>query len=149
MTRGRALPPRYFWLSALAMVCLHYAHPLERIIGYPYNLLGLLPVLVGLYVNTWCSSHFKRIGTAVKPFEQSTTLVVEGPFRYSRHPMYVGMVVALLGLLVILGSITPLIVIPGFVWLVNRRFLLPEERALEERFGEEYLRYKENVRRWI
>jgi protein-S-isoprenylcysteine O-methyltransferase Ste14 len=149
MRRRKALPPRYFWLSALAMICLHYGYPLTRIIGYPYNLLGLIPILVGLYVNMWCSSHFKRVGTTIKPFEDSAVLITDGPFKLSRHPMYVGMTLALLGLLVILGTVTPVVVVPVFVWLIRRRFVVPEERALEETFGARYARYKAQVRQWI
>jgi len=63
--------------------------------------------------------------------------------------MYLGMLLALVGLFLLLGSITPLFVIPIFVWAITKRFLLIEERALEERFGEEYIKYKDRVRRWL
>jgi protein-S-isoprenylcysteine O-methyltransferase Ste14 len=149
MSRRKALPPTYFWLSVLAMICLHYAYPIYRFLGYPYNLVGLVPMVFGLWVNMWCSAHFKRIGTTVKPFEEPDALVTRGPFKRSRHPMYVGMVAALVGLSVVLGTVTSLIVIPVFVWAVQRRFVIPEEHALERAFGDEYAQYKQQVRQWI
>jgi protein-S-isoprenylcysteine O-methyltransferase Ste14 len=149
MGQRKALPPTYFWLSVVAMICLHYAYPVYRFFGYPYNLLGIVPAILGLWVNMWCSNHFKRIGTTVKPFEESTVLVTRGPFGHSRHPMYVGMVSALIGLSIVLATLTPLAVILVFVWLINRRFVIPEERALEATFGEAYARYRDQVRQWI
>lgn len=149
MGQRKALPPTYFWLSVILMICLHYAYPVYRFFGYPYNLLGIVPLIIGLCVNMWCSSHFRRVGTAVKPFEESTVLVTHGPFKHSRHPMYLGMLLALIGLSIVLATLTPVAVIFVFVWIINRRFVIPEERALEATFGDDYLRYAARVRRWI
>jgi protein-S-isoprenylcysteine O-methyltransferase Ste14 len=63
--------------------------------------------------------------------------------------MYLGMVIGLVGLFIFLGSISPILVIPVFVWLITNRFILPEEKALEKKFGEAYANYKNKVRRWI
>ena len=63
--------------------------------------------------------------------------------------MYLGMTLILAGLAVLLGSVTPVLVVPVFAWLMDRRFIVAEEQALEETFGEAYLEYKRHVRRWI
>ena len=80
---------------------------------------------------------------------ESTTLVTEGPYHYSRNPMYAGLALTLAGLALVLGSLSPLIVPPIFVWWITTRFIQKEEAMLEQRFGAQYLDYKQRVRRWL
>jgi protein-S-isoprenylcysteine O-methyltransferase Ste14 len=76
-------------------------------------------------------------------------MIVEGPFRFSRNPMYLGMILALLGVCVLLGSPGPSPV-PVVFYLIMRFVFIPaEERTMEETFGEEFERYRHAVRRWI
>ncbi len=78
-----------------------------------------------------------------------SSLVVDGPFKYSRNPMYLGMVLALTGLALLLGTVTPWLVIPPFVWLMTVLFVRQEEQTMEKQFGSDYLAYKKKVRRWV
>lgn len=110
---------------------------------------GALILVAGLWLNVWADSLFKQAGTSVKPFEPTTVLVVTGPFAFSRHPMYLGMAFVLVGIAVALGSTIPWLVIPLFAWQVTNRFILPEERKLENAFGSKYAEYKSRVRRWL
>jgi protein-S-isoprenylcysteine O-methyltransferase Ste14 len=75
--------------------------------------------------------------------------VLDGPFRFSRNPMYLGMVTLLIGVAIGLGSATPWLVIPAFFFLISKRFIAAEERKMEVEFGAEYLSYRSKVRRWI
>jgi len=131
------------------MVGLHFAVPVVQVIPRPYTYLGVLPLLLGLWLNVVCSNTFGRARTTVKPFEPPSHLIVDGHYRYSRNPMYLGMVLVLVGVAVLFGTAMPAAVIPGFVWLMTRRFIEPEEKALEETFGEAYLAYRRAVRRWL
>ena len=149
MSSKRILPPTYFLASVALMVVLHFFLPIIESIPRPFNYLGLLPIAAGLVLNIWSSSLFKKSQTTIKPFEQPAKLVADGPFCFSRNPMYLGMVLALLGLFVLLGSLTPLVPIPVFVWIIATRFIPPEEKAMERSFGQDYLGYKNRVRRWI
>lgn len=149
MSRRPFLPPTYFLLGLIVMAGLHLLAPVSQLIAWPWRLLGGLPILVGGALNVRCSSLFERRGTSVKPFEESRALIVEGPFHYSRNPMYLGLVLILVGIAVLLGSLTPFLVPPVFLWLISVRFVVPEEQALAERFGPEYLEYKKKVRRWV
>ncbi len=149
MKQKQILPPTYFWGFFLLMIGLHFLFPLMEVIVSPYNYVGILLLIIGLLFNVWSSNSFNKVKTTVKPFEESSYLVTEGLFKYSRHPMYLGMLLALVGLFILLGSITPLFVIPVFVWVFTKKFVLIEEKALQEKFGEEYLSYKAKVRRWI
>lgn len=131
------------------MAAVHFLLPVARFARPPHTYLGLVPLAIGLAISIWGSELFRRRHTTIKPFERSTDLIVDGPYRFSRHPMYLGMVMALGGLAILLGSVTPLVIVPVFGWLMNSKFIAPEERAMEETFGEAYVEYKRRVRRWI
>jgi protein-S-isoprenylcysteine O-methyltransferase Ste14 len=149
MERQPITPPTCLFVAVLLMVALHLACPLAGVVAPPWTLAGVAPVLVGLAVNVWASAIFGKTRTTIKPSEQSTHLVVDGPFRFSRHPMYAGMVLVLAGVAVMLGTVAPFAVIPAFVWLMQVRFVRPEERSMEETFGQAYTEYKKRVRQWI
>ena len=143
------LPTTYFNLSWISMVLLRLLFPGPQIISFPFNLLGILLLLLGLWMNLWASSYFKKVNTTVKPFETSRQLITNGFFSITRHPMYLGMVSVLLGAAILLGSFLPFLIIPIFMYVINRKFIIPEEQMLNETFGQEYLNYKNRVRRWI
>ena len=92
---------------------------------------------------------FTRAGTPVVPFERSTTLVTGGSYRFTRNPMYLGMVLLLSGVAALLGTLSPWLVIPIFTAVIQTNFIRGEERFLEELFGDSYRAYKTRVRRWI
>ena len=148
MKSRNILPPTYFWASVALMVVLHVLLPVVAIIPWPYRLLGALPAGAGLWLALWSHRLFDRSGSTIKPFEQSSELFTAGPYRFSRHPMYVGMVLVLLGLAVGLGSVTPAAVVVAFAWVL-RRFAIIEERAMAETFGDAYIEYSRRVRRWV
>jgi protein-S-isoprenylcysteine O-methyltransferase Ste14 len=109
----------------------------------------------GVYI--WCrdassiiaDKAFREAKTTVKPFQESAALITDGVYRISRHPMYLGFVLILLGLAVLLGSLTPFIIVPVFVIVMDRVFIVVEERMLEEKFGQAWLDYKAQIRRWV
>jgi len=94
---------------------------------------------------------FRRHRTTVNPFtpEKSTTLVDSGVYRISRNPMYLGFFLVLAGWAAMLGSLWAALWLPAFVVYMNRFQIEPEERALTERFGKDFLIYSEAVRRWL
>ena len=96
-----------------------------------------------------CAMLFRRRGTAIKPFQESSALVTDGVYRFTRNPMYLGMVIGLTGVACMLGTVTPLLVIPIFIWVIRTRFIRVEEGMLAERFGDEYVQYQARVRRWL
>lgn len=85
----------------------------------------------------------------MKPFEESSALVTHGVFRISRNPMYLGMTLMLLGIALFLGSVTPFLVVIALPVIFDRVFISPEERMLEETFGDQFREYRKRVRRWI
>jgi protein-S-isoprenylcysteine O-methyltransferase Ste14 len=145
----KIIPPVYMLLALLAMVGLHYVIPLADIVEAPVSYLGLVPLFIGITIAATAARMFDRVGTPKRPFERSTTLVTFGPYRYTRNPMYVGLTLILIGVWLLLGSVSAALPIAVFVWIIQQRFIRGEERFLDEIFGEEYRGYKSRVRRWI
>ena len=146
---SRIVPPVYFLIAILTMVGLHYVLPLARWLSPPLTYAGALLIAVGIGMAAWGSRAFANAGTPVRPFEASTRMVTHGLFRYTRNPMYLGMIAILAGTGLLLGTLMPLALIPLFVYLIQTLFVLPEEKMLEATFGEEYRQYLARVRRWI
>jgi protein-S-isoprenylcysteine O-methyltransferase Ste14 len=147
--KRRIVPPVYLLLTLLAMAAMHFFLPIVRVIAAPYTRLGWVFVAVGVAIAAVAAGAFRRAGTPVIPFEPSTALVTSGLYRVTRNPMYLGMVVLLIGVAILLGSLTAFLPVPVFAWIIQKWFIEGEERFLEEIFGENYLAFKRNVRRWL
>ena len=143
------LPPTYFLSSLVLMAALHLFLPINRLLEMPWSLLGLAPLVPGIWLNLHADKLFKRAGTAVKPHLRSSCLVTEGPYGMSRHPMYLGMTLILIGVWILLGTLSPLFVVPVFVVCMEALFIRPEERKMERIFEEDWARYRERVGRWL
>lgn len=143
------LPPTYWMGAIIAMLALHLVLPAIEIIEFPWNLSGIFLILGGLVLNMLADRAFAMAGTTVKPFQTSTALVTGSVFRISRHPMYLGMVLSLLGLALLLGSLSPFLVVVVFALIMETVFIRVEEKMLRETFGEAYSAYADRVRKWV
>jgi protein-S-isoprenylcysteine O-methyltransferase Ste14 len=145
----RATPPFYFMSAIVVMAVCHGLVPVIQWLPSPWNLVGIAPLFGGIALAFAANRLFSRHGTPIHPFADAVTLVTEGPFAFTRNPMYLGLTLALAGIATLLGTLTPWLAIPAFVWIITQLFIRREERALEARFGEAYATYKRSVRRWI
>jgi protein-S-isoprenylcysteine O-methyltransferase Ste14 len=145
----RTLPPTYFLAALVLITLLHVAFPVYRFWVFPQSLLGVLPLVAGVVLNLMADRHFKRGETTVKPFEQPTSLVTEFPFSISRNPMYVGLALMLLGVALLLGSVSSLTPVVAFPLVIDRVFIRSEEQQLAVTFGADWERYRSRVRRWV
>ena len=143
------LPPTYLVFFLVLAIGLHFVLPIVHIVPLPYNLGGLLLIGIGIWLNMSADGLFKTNKTTVKPFEKSSALILEGPFRFTRHPMYLGMGAALVGEAIILGSLIAFAAPIAFIVSMELTFIPYEEKALEGAFGEDYSSYKRRVRRWV
>ena len=132
-------------LSRLAPINLGFALPKpER-----YWLGGLLVAGAFFGLGLWSAVFLRRTGQSENPWKPTTEIVESGPFRVTRNPIYLGMVVVCVGVAVILMDWWILTLTPVCAWLLQRFVILPEEAYLERKFGDTYLDYKSRVRRWL
>ena len=145
----KVLPPTYF-LAALALtIALHFLFPVATFLPLPWRFAGLLPIVVGIALNIAADRQFKRRNTTVKPFQESSVLVTDGVFRWSRNPMYLGMILIVSGMAIIEGSVTPWIIVAALTLILDRIFIVREQKMLQDTFGTVFQQYEKRVRRWL
>ena len=149
MKSKKILPPTYLLLSIVLMVALRFPFPVMTVVPFPWNLLGTLPLVLGAIINVMADRAFKLAHTTVKPFQESSALITGGVFRFTRNPMYLGFLLILIGIAVLLESLTPFVVVPVFAVLLDRLYIVVEERMLAAKFGVKWQEYRQNTRRWL
>jgi protein-S-isoprenylcysteine O-methyltransferase Ste14 len=146
------IPPPIIALAAAALIwALHRWLPLAHLITSPWNALGAVIGALGIVINLAAFRRFRRVGTTVNPLDPSkaTLLLTDGIFSLTRNPMYLGLLLLLVGWAIWLGSTGVWLVPPLFWVVITYGQIVPEERALTRLFGERYLTYKGAVARWI
>lgn len=147
--RGKTPPPVYVAAALAAMAAAHMLAPLARVAAFPWNLLGCVPLLLGAALAGWTLRLFASRQTTPEPFGESRALVTDGPFRVSRNPMYLGILLMLAGVAALLGTAGPWLVVPALGLVLDIVFVRREEERMERLFGDAYRSYKRRVRRWI
>jgi protein-S-isoprenylcysteine O-methyltransferase Ste14 len=145
----RIRPPAYFLMAVVVMILLNSFFPLAHWLEFPWKYFGIVLIILGFILTVRSFILFRRLGTQSHPGVKATVFVNKGPYRYTRNPMYLGLVIMLLALAILLGSISPLLVIPIMIWILHVKFILREEKWMESWFGESYLEYKKKTRRWL
>ena len=149
-TAGVIAPPPVIYLTSLVIGLVFRALVptpfLPRGLAF---MLGAILIAIAVWLSVWGVRVMHRAGTSEKTSLPTTALVTTGPFRYSRNPLYVSLTLAYLGIAVAAQSLWALALLIVVLAVVQRGVIDREERYLERRFGADYLRYKERVRRWI
>jgi len=120
-----------------------------NLIKKPYNQIGILVFLVGISLLFWSFYLFKKNKTPIIPGKKPTFVVAEGPYTFTRNPMYLGVTIALLGAAIYFGNILSFLSPLIFFLIMNFYFVPLEEKLMEGLFGNKYLNYKKKVRRWV
>ena len=149
MVKRFIYPPVWLLFGIIAIFACNELYPGLRFTSLAGQLLGGLLILIGLFLLVSANGLFQRAGTGVIPFRNVTSLVTTGLYRFTRNPMYLGMVAVLLGCAITVGAATALLVPLMFLVIIELRFIRPEEEMLRGLFPEEYPAYCEQVRRWI
>ena len=144
-------PPIYMLLIAGLMWLLDRFLPVMTLFPSPWNKCGFFVIIAALFMDGMSLMQFFRVHTTINPLHPENTkqLVITGTYRYTRNPMYLGLLFVLLGWAIILGSLSPYLVLPVFIWLITIEQILPEEFVLEQKFADEYRDYKKSVNRWL
>ncbi len=144
------IPP--VWLVCFALIAWLQARHLSLGLSLESGFTDLLSGLLiggGIILAVLAIAEFRRFRTTVIPHETPTSLVQTGIFKRSRNPIYLGDVLILAGLVLRFDAVLSLVLIPVFVWLLERRFILPEEDRLRRTFRADFARYERQTRRWI
>ena len=110
---------------------------------------GVIMVGAILGLGLWSVLLFRRGGQSENPWKPTLHIVDRGPFRVTRNPMYLQMVLVCIGVAVALMNWWILVLTPVGGWFLQRLAILPEEAYLARKFGDTYLAYKRRVRRWL
>ncbi len=144
------LPP--VWLVGFAALAWVQARVLPMglsLNGAVTELLSGILIGGGIILAIMAVVEFRRHRTTVLPHETPSAMVQSGIYKRSRNPIYLGDVLILAGLILRFDAVLSLVLLPIFVWLLERRFIIPEEDRLRRTFRADFARYERKTRRWI
>jgi protein-S-isoprenylcysteine O-methyltransferase Ste14 len=149
----RIFPPAVPLLTIVVGVGLNRVWPLDLGFTLPapqrYWLGGAIVASAILGLGLWSVVLFRRGGQSENPWTPTSSVVERGPFRFTRNPMYLQMILVCVGVAVMLMNWWVLVLTPLAAWVLQRLAILPEEAYLERKFGYTYVAYKHRVRRWL
>jgi protein-S-isoprenylcysteine O-methyltransferase Ste14 len=145
----RIIPPLVYLAGLVIGMTVGYWLPTRFLSPATAWTLGGVLMIAGAVLVASAVGLFARKGTTVRPDRAPAVLVVDGPFTFTRNPMYLGLTCIYLGVTAGLQSLWALIILPVVLYIIWREVILKEEAFLERRFGSDYLHYKERVRRWL
>ena len=149
--RVRIIPPLVPLAAILGGVGLQLLWPIPIEFPAParYWLGGFVAVAAVLGLGLHAVVLFRRSGQRELPWKPTPSIVESGPYRVTRNPMYLQMVLTCVGVATVLSNVWILILSPICALVLQQLAILPEEAYLERKFGDEYLAYKRRVRRWL
>ena len=131
------------------MLGLDQALPFFRVIHPTLTYFGVVPILLGVLLVLTAAGLFRLRKTTINPFGEPSMVVQDGFYRFSRNPMYLGMLLILTGIGIWLGNVLALLLAPAFIVIMTHWYIVREEQLLEARFGDQYRAYRQRVRRWL
>ncbi len=142
--------PTPIWLIGLILLALLADWSLQLATILQHRPTGIVLLVAGVALTGWAQLTFKRHSAEIYPWaEGHSTLVTSGPFRFSRNPMYLGLIVLGVGAALIAGTWLMWLV-PVLLFVLDNFVIIPfEERSMERAFGDAYRDYRARVRRWI
>ena len=148
LTTMKIHPPLLAGVLVLVTLALHFMLPEQRSVGW-YPVIGLIVVASGVAMMFFAAAIFQERETTKNPYGEPTKFVVQAPYTWTRNPMYLSFVMVLLGLAIFFESIAMLLAPAVFYAVIDRMVIPREEETMERLFGQDYVAYKERVRRWI
>jgi protein-S-isoprenylcysteine O-methyltransferase Ste14 len=149
----KILPPIWFFFFLGIALLVHFYFLETRLDFLPSvirKIIGALLVVWGLSLSLGASKRFKEENTEILPASPTNRVfIIDGPYKKTRNPMYLGMVLLMLGIGVLFDSPAVLVAALLQFTVLNFLFIPFEERKMENQFGEKYLAYKRSVRRWV
>ncbi len=145
----RIPPPLLYAVPLVIGVVLRFVFPVQVLPIETALIVGAISAMLSFALGFPAFWLMRRARTSVNPQHPTTDLVTQGPFRLTRNPLYLSLAVLYAGLALMVNAWWALLLLPVVLVLVQLLVILPEERYLEQQFGELYVSYKANVRRWV
>ena len=147
---GVLAPPPLIYGGALAVgLLVGRLYPVAVLPRKVSRVLGWSLLAGGLVLGSSGIDSQRRAETNVDPYKPTTAIVETGPYRYTRNPLYVGLTLMYGGVTALTNSLPTALLLPVVLGIMKQGVIEREERYLEGKFGDEYLRYKMRVRRWL
>lgn len=143
------IPPVCLLVAAVTMWLLDRFIPLFRLDLTFLAQAGTILMFGGIVFVGLAAAQMLKRRAAIHPHDEPTTLVTDKIFAVSRNPIYLGMLIALVGWALHLNSLAPFLIPPLFAWWITQHFIKPEEQRLKAAFGEPFESYTSKVRRWL
>ena len=131
-----------YWQARLLPMGLSLAHPVTMLVG------GVL-VGAGIVLILLAAIEFRKHKTTIVPHQEASALVQSGVFSRSRNPIYLADVLILTGLVLRWDAVLSLVLVPILFWVLETRFIIPEENRLRRQFRADFARYTQKTRRWL
>ena len=142
-------PPLIFLVVIIVAYGVDYFWPIGLGGSFVIKYIGILVVILGIFVVILASRYFKHAETNIEPWKPTTKIISTGIYGYSRNPIYLAFCLVQIGIAVFLNSFWILVSIIVSASLVYHIAIKKEEGYLETKFGDDYIRYKKKVRRWL
>ena len=143
-------PPPLIYAGALLLgLVLHQVRPLPFLPRRIARIIGAALIVLNFLIGIPAVVTMRRARTTLNPAFPTTTIVTTGPFRYTRNPIYLSFAVLYTGIAMLVNTLWPILLLPAVLVVMTREVIAREEQYLERTFGEEYTRYKAQVRRWF
>jgi protein-S-isoprenylcysteine O-methyltransferase Ste14 len=151
MLETKVPPPIVAVVVGVGMWLISTVAPQAAPAAVPRLIAALGIALIGGAAAASGAAAFRKAQTTVSPLypERASAFVSNGIYRFTRNPMYLGLLLVLFGVAIFLWSLPALIGLPAFIGYIWRFQIVPEERVLEQMFGAQYVEYKRRVRRWL
>jgi protein-S-isoprenylcysteine O-methyltransferase Ste14 len=118
-------------------------------LGRPRRKAGIALIGAGVGMAIWGARTFQEAGTNISPHQPASALVEEGPYQYTRNPIYIGMTAVYSGITLLLNNLWGFLVLPGVLAVLERGVIEREETYLRATFGDAYDEYTERIPRWL
>jgi len=145
----RVHPPLIYLAALLIGIGLNHWWRIGLLHGQWGSVIGIVLIVAGVVIMPPVLTRFRRANTPFNAHKPASALITDGPYRFSRNPAYVALTLWYLGAGLLLNNGWVLLLAIPVLLLMDRWVIRREEDHLQTRFGEQYLRYKSQVRRWL
>jgi protein-S-isoprenylcysteine O-methyltransferase Ste14 len=142
-------PPLLFGGALALGLLLHWIRPVHPLPSLPARLIGLVLLVASGLLARSAEGAMKRAGTNIRPDQPTSAIVSDGPFRFTRNPLYLALTGLYVSITLLVDALWPLLLLVPVLALLQWGVVAREERYLEAKFGEPYRAYKSRVRRWV